>query len=153
MDELCEIAERNTESNITNGFDIRSQYNSTDYARRNWYNACREFYTLALMSGNVNFDILANPELTRTIIDIVGADGDDEVDETIIHAVQMQLEREQRIDMADEMQQKADIAREIASGNAESAVKLQQLHEIASRCDKTTSAYIDLLILLLNVTG
>lgn len=155
FDEILEIAENNIDRDIAKGFDITSQHNNTGYNRRNWYNACREFYTLALMSGNVNFDALAKPEITvtRTIADIVGANGDDEVCAEIILAAQSQLEREQRIDMADEMQQKADIAREIATGNADSDEKLQQLHEIAKRCDEFTKSYVDTLILHVESDG
>lgn len=155
FDEILAIAESNIDRDVANGFDITSQHNSTEYNRRNWFNSCREFYTRALMSGNVNFDALANPQMTvaRSIVDIVGADGDDEVCAETIAAAQSQLEHEQRIDMADEMQQKADIAREIAAGNSDTDIKLQQLHEIAKRCDTHTASYIDTLILHVECDG
>lgn len=154
-DEVMAIAMQLMESHITSGLNMREVHADTGYHRRNWYNACREFYTLSLMAGNINFEALANPELSvaRTLAHIVGADGDDEACEASIMAAEAQLEREQRIDMADEMQQKADIAREIASGNADTAIKLAQLHEIASCCDKFTAAYIDTLILHVETDG
>ncbi|CAM7839676.1 ERF family protein [Atlantibacter hermannii] len=154
-DEVMEIAMQLMESHIASGLNMREVHADTGYHRRNWYNACREFYTLSLMAGTINLDILAKPELSvsRTLTNIVGADGDDEVCETSIMAAEAQLEREQRIDMADEMQQKADIAREIASGNADTAIKLAQLHEIAIRCDKFTATYIDTLILHVETDG
>ncbi|HBZ1374116.1 TPA: hypothetical protein MJE50_00740 [Klebsiella pneumoniae] len=140
--EIIEIAMRQMEVHVSHGLDMRSVHSDTSYHRRNWYNACREFYTLALMRGDVNFEALANPEMkvARTIMDIVGADGDNEASETTIAAAQTQL-------TVDEMQQKVDIAQEIATGNADTDIKLQQLHEIARRCDAYTSGYIETLIL------
>lgn len=154
-DEVMEIAMQLMESHVASGLNMREVHADTNYHRRNWYNACREFYTLSLMAGNINLDALAKPELSvaRTLADIVGADGDDEASEAAIVAAQARLDREQRADMADEMQQKADIAREIASGNANTAIKLAQLHEIASRCDKFTATYIDTLILHVETDG
>ena len=154
-DEIMEIAMQLMESHVTSGLNMREVHADTGYHRRNWYNACREFYTLSLMAVNINLDALAKPELSiaRTLTDIVDADGDNEVCEASIMAAGAQLEREQRIDMADEMQQKADIAREIVSGNADTATKLAKLHEIASRCDNFTAAYIDTLILHVETDG
>ena len=101
-DEIMDIAMRLMESHVNAGLNMREVQNDTSYHRRNWYNACRDFYVLSLMSGNVNFDELAKPEMTiaRSLTDIVGADGDDEVSESTIRAAQTQLDREQRIDMA-----------------------------------------------------
>ncbi|MDM3212701.1 ERF family protein [Citrobacter sp. Cf093] len=150
-DEIMDIAMRLMESHVNAGLNMREVQNDTSYHRRNWYNACREFYTLSLMNGNVNLEALAKPEMTiaRSLSDIVGADGDDEVSESTLTAAQAQLDREQRIDMAFEMDQKAAIAIEIACGNASTDTKLQQLHEIANRCNAYTSGYIDTLILCL----
>ena len=94
------------------------------------------------MRGDVNFEALANPEMkvARTIMDIVGADGDNETSESAIISAQAQI-------TVDAMQQKVDIAQEIATGNADTDIKLQQLHEIARRCDAYTAGYIDTLIL------
>lgn len=119
FDEIAEIAERQTDAHIAYGLDLRTVRENKDYQhyfRRNWYNACREFYTLALMRGDVNFDVLAKPDITVTtpapVID---------------------------------MQQLVDLAREITTGNSETPVKLQQLSEIAQRCDAYTANYIDTL--------
>ncbi|EGO7646159.1 hypothetical protein FQJ16_13835 [Escherichia coli] len=149
--DIMDIAMRLMESHVNAGLNMREVQNDTSYHRRNWYNACREFYTLSLMNGNVNLEALAKPEMTiaRSLSDIVGADGDDEVSESTIRAAQAQLDRAQRIDMACEMDQKAAIAIEIACGNASTDTKLQQLHEIANRCNAYTSGYIDTLILCL----
>lgn len=139
--EIIEIAMRQMEVHVSHGLDMRSVHSDTSYHRRNWYNACREFYTLALMRGDVNFEALANPEMkvARTIMDIVGADGDNEASESTIADAQAQL-------TVDAMQQKVDIAQEIATGNADTDIKLQQLHEIAHRCDAYTAGYIETLI-------
>ncbi|MGU7630135.1 ERF family protein [Escherichia coli] len=140
--EIIEIAMRQMEVHVSHGLDMRSVHSDTSYHRRNWYNACREFYTLALMRGDVNFEALANPEMkvARTITDIVGADGDNEASESTIVDAQAQL-------TVDAMQQKVDIAQEIATGNVDTDIKLQQLHEIARRCDAYTAGYIETLIL------
>lgn len=142
IDEIAEIAERLIGADMALGMNIKAERNDTRYCRRNWYNACREFYTLALMRGDVNFEALANPEMkvARTIMDIVGADGDNEASESTIADAQAQL-------TVDAMQQKVDIAQEIATGNADTDIKLQQLHEIARRCDAYTAGYIETLIL------
>lgn len=146
--EIIEIAMRQMEVHVSHGLDMRSVHRDTSYHLRNWYNACREFYTLALMRGDVNFEALANPEMkvARTITDIVGADGDNEASESTILAAQAQL-------TVDEMQQKADIAREIAAGNSDADTKRQQLNEIAQRCDAYTASYIDTLILHVECDG
>ena len=83
------------------------------------------FYSNALLTWNVNFDAL--PSLLA--------------------------QPEPQIEAPDEMQQKADIAREIAAGNSETDIKLQQLHEIAKRCDTHTASYIDTLILHVECDG
>ncbi|HBZ8713105.1 TPA: ERF family protein [Citrobacter freundii] len=124
-DEIAEIAERLLGADIAMGLDIKAERNDTCYARRNWLNACKVFYSNALLSGNVNFDAL--PSLLA--------------------------QPEPQIEAPDEMQQKADIAREIASGNSETDIKLQQLHEIAKRCDTHTASYIDTLILHVECDG
>ncbi|EOX2030279.1 ERF family protein [Escherichia coli] len=118
-DEIAEIAERLLGADIAMGLDIKAERNDTRYARRNWLNACKVFYSNALLAGNVNFDAL--PSLLA--------------------------QPEPQIEAPDEMQQKADIAREIAAGNSETDIKLQQLHEIVKRCDTHTANYIDTLIL------
>ena len=120
-----EIAERLLGADIAMGLDIKAERNDTRYARRNWLNACKVFYSNALLSGNVNFDAL--PSLLA--------------------------QPEPQIEAPDEMQQKADIAREIAAGNSETDIKLQQLHEIAKRCDTHTASYIDTLILHVECDG
>lgn len=107
------------------GLDIKAERNDTRYARRNWLNACKVFYSNALLSGNVNFDALPSL-LSRS---------------------------DKHIDALNEMQQKADIAREIAAGNSDTDIKLQQLHEIAKRCDLHTASYIDTLILHVECDG
>ncbi|HCB1474393.1 TPA: ERF family protein [Citrobacter freundii] len=124
-DEIAEIAERLLGADIAMGLDIKAERNDTRYARRNWLNACKVFYSNALLAGNVNFDAL--PSLLA--------------------------QPESQIEAPDEMQQKADIAREIASGNSETDIKLQQLHEIAKRCDTHTASYIDTLILHVECDG
>lgn len=124
-DEIAEIAERLLGADIAMGLDIKAERNDTRYARRNWLNACKVFYSNALLSGNVNFDAL--PSLLA--------------------------QPEPQIEAPDEMQQKADIAREIAAGNSETDIKLQQLHEIAKRCDTHTASYIDTLILHVECDG
>lgn len=142
-DEIMEIAMQLMESHVANGLNMREVHADTHYHRRNWYNACREFYTLSLMAGNVNYEALAKPDMTvaRNLTGIVGADGDDEASEQTIKAAQATH--------ADQMSQKAAIALEIARGNASNDTKLQQLHEIARRCDSHTAGYIDTLILCL----
>lgn len=124
-DEIAEIAERLLGADIAMGLDIKAERNDTRYARRNWLNACKVYYSNALLAGNVNFD--APPSLLA--------------------------QPEPQIEAPDEMQQKADIAREIASGNSETDIKLQQLHEIAKRCDTYTASYIDTLILHVECDG
>ncbi|MDT7259845.1 ERF family protein [Citrobacter freundii] len=124
-DEIAEIAERLLGADIAMGLDIKAERNDTRYARRNWLNACKVFYSNALLAGNVNFDAL--PSLLA--------------------------QPESQIEAPDEMQQKADIAREIAAGNSETDIKLQQLHEIAKRCDTHTASYIDTLILHVECDG
>ncbi|EMM6694589.1 ERF family protein [Citrobacter freundii] len=124
-DEIAEIAERLLGADIAMGLDIKAERNDTRYARRNWLNACKVFYSNALLSGNVNFDAL--PSLLA--------------------------QPEPQIEAPDEMQQKADIAREIAAGNSETDIKLQQLHEMAKRCDTHTASYIDTLILHVECDG
>lgn len=124
-DEIAEIAERLLGADIAMGLDIKAERNDTRYARRNWLNACKVFYSNALLAGNVNFDAL--PSLLA--------------------------QPEPQIEAPDEMQQKADIAREIASGDSETDIKLQQLHEIAKRCDTHTASYIDTLILHVECDG
>lgn len=124
-DEIAEIAERLLGADIAMGLDIKAERNDTRYARRNWLNACKVFYSNALLTGNVNFDAL--PSLLA--------------------------QPEPQIEAPDEMQQKADIAREIAAGNSETDIKLQQLHEIAKRCDTHTASYIDTLILHVECDG
>ncbi|MEB6425978.1 ERF family protein [Citrobacter freundii] len=124
-DEIAEIAERLLGADIAMGLDIKAERNDTRYARRNWLNACKVFYSNALLAGNVNFDAL--PSLLA--------------------------QPEPQIEAPDEMQQKADIAREIAAGNSETDIKLQQLHEIAKRCDTYTASYIDTLILHVECDG
>lgn len=124
-DEIAEIAERLLGADIAMGLDIKAERNDTRYARRNWLNACKVYYSNALLAGNVNFDAL--PSLLAQL--------------------------EPQIEAPDEMQQKADIAREIASGNSETDIKLQQLHEIAKRCDTHTTSYIDTLILHVECDG
>ncbi|HCC5980187.1 TPA: ERF family protein [Citrobacter freundii] len=124
-DEIAEIAERLLGADIAMGLDIKAERNDTRYARRNWLNACKVFYSNALLAGNVNFDAL--PSLLA--------------------------QPESQIEPSDEMQQKADIAREIAAGNSETDIKLQQLHEIAKRCDTHTASYIDTLILHVECDG
>lgn len=106
------------------------------------------------MTGNVNFDALAKPEMAvaRNIADIVGTDGDDEASESTIAAAEAQAEREQQ-QTTDLMSQKAAIAIEIVRGNASTDDKLQQLHEIARRCDPFTAGYIDTLILHVETDG
>lgn len=130
-DEIMDIAMRLMESNVNSGLNMREVQNDTSYHRRNWYNACREFYTLSLMNGNVNLEALAKPEMTiaRELAD--GVDTDEPATDS------------------DQMSQKAAIAIEIACGNASTDTKLQQLHEIANRCNAYTSGYIDTLILCL----
>ncbi|HIC8437259.1 TPA: ERF family protein [Citrobacter braakii] len=147
--EIIGIAMRIMEAQVSIGLNLRETHNDTHYHRRNWYNACREFYTLSLMTGNINFEALAKPEMTiaRNLADIVGADGDDEVSEATISNAIAQLAH------IDQMQQKADLAQEIASGNASTDVKLQQLHEIVRRCDAHTAGYIDTLILHVESDG
>ncbi|WP_313124594.1 ERF family protein [Pseudescherichia sp.] len=154
-DEIMGIAMRLMEAHVNAGLNMREVHNDTSYHRRNWYNACREFYTLSLMTGNVNFKALAKPEMTiaRSLTDIVGADGDDEASESTIRAAQAQLDHEQGADVAQLMNQKAAIAIEIAQGNASTETKLQQLHEIASRCDAYTAGYLDTLILYVETDG
>lgn len=154
-DEIMGIAMRLMEAHVNAGLNMREVHNDTSYHRRNWYNACREFYTLSLMTGNVNFEALAKPEMTiaRSLTDIVGADGDDEASESTIRAAQAQLDYEQGADVAQVMNQKAAIAIEIAQGNASTETKLQQLHEIASRCDAYTAGYLDTLILYVETDG
>lgn len=151
-DEIVDISMRLLDEEIKRGLDPRAVRDNKHFHRRNWLNACREFFSLSLIAGNADFPGLSC-SVNRSILDIVGADGDDEVCEASIMAAEAQLEREQRIDMADEMQQKADIARDIASGNADIAIKLAQLHEIASRCDTFTATYIDTLILHVETDG
>lgn len=153
-DEIMSVAMKLMESHIHNGLNIREVQADTTYHRRNWYNACREFYTLSLMTGNINFDALAKPEMAvaRNIADIVGTDGDDEVSESTIAAAEAQAEREQQ-QTTDLMSQKAAIAIEIVRGNASTDDKLQQLHEIARRCDPFTAGYIDTLILHVETDG
>ena len=124
-DEIAEIAERLLGADIAMGLDIKAERNDTRYARRNWLNACKVFYSNALLTWNVNFDAL--PSLLA--------------------------QPEPQIEAPDEMQQKADIAREIAAGNSETDIKLQQLHEIAKRCDTHTASYIDTLILHVECDG
>lgn len=124
-DEIAEIAERLLGADIAMGLDIKAERNDTRYARRNWLNACKVFYSNALLTGNVNFDAL--PSLLA--------------------------QPEPQIVAPDEMQQKADIAREIAAGNSDTDIKLQQLHEIATRCDTHTASYIDTLILHVECDG
>ncbi|WP_410753290.1 ERF family protein [Citrobacter youngae] len=124
-DEIAEIAERLLGADIAMGLDIKAERNDTLYARRNWLNACKVYYSNALLAGNVNFDAL--PSLLA--------------------------QPEPQIEAPDETQQKADIAREIASGNSETDIKLQQLHEIAKRCDTYTASYIDTLILHVECDG
>ncbi len=124
-DEIAEIAERLLGADIAMGLDIKAERNDTRYARRNWLNACKVFYSNALLAGNVNFDAL--PSLLA--------------------------QPEPQIEAPDEMQQKADIAREIAAGNSDTDIKLQQLHEIAKRCDTHTASYIDTLILHVECDG
>ncbi|HHD0685205.1 TPA: ERF family protein [Citrobacter freundii] len=124
-DEIAEIAERLLGADIAMGLDIKAERNDTRYARRNWLNACKVFYSNALLAGNVNFDAL--PSLLA--------------------------QPEPQIEAPDEMQQKADIAREIAAGNSETDIKLQQLYEIAKRCDTHTASYIDTLILHVECDG
>lgn len=134
-DEIMDIAMRLMESHVNAGLNMREVQNDTSYHRRNWYNACREFYTLSLMTGNVNFEALAKPEMTiaRELADDVDSD-------------------EPATD-ADAMNQKAAIAIEIARGNASTDTKLQQLHEIASRCNAYTAGYINTLILYVETDG
>lgn len=124
-DEIAEIAERLLGADIAMGLDIKAERNDTRYARRNWFNACKVFYSNALLAGNASFDelpsLLAQPE--------------------------------PQIVAPDEMQQKSDIAREIAAGNSDTDIKLQQLHEIAKRCDTHTASYIDTLILHVECDG
>ncbi|MBA8106198.1 ERF family protein [Citrobacter sp. RHBSTW-00029] len=124
-DEIAEIAERLLGADIAMGLDIKAERNDMRYARRNWLNACKVYYSNALLAGNVNFDalpsLLAHPE--------------------------------PQIETPDEMQQRADIARAIAAGNSETDIKLQQLHEIAKRCDAYTASYIDTLILHVECDG
>lgn len=129
-DEIMEIAMTMMESHVNAGLNMREVHSDTSYHRRNWYNACREFYTLSLMAGNINFEALAKPEMTiaRELADDVDSD-------------------------ADLMTQKAAIAIEIARGNASTDTKLQQLHEIASRCDKYTAGYVETLILYVETDG
>ncbi|HFW6751254.1 TPA: ERF family protein [Citrobacter freundii] len=124
-DEIAEIAERLLGADIAMGLDIKAERNDTRYARRNWLNACKVFYSNALLAGNVNFYAL--PSLLT--------------------------QPEPQIVAPDEMQQKADIAREIAAGNSDTDIKLQQLHEIAKRCDTHTASYIDTLILHVECDG
>ncbi|EMR0589775.1 TPA: ERF family protein [Citrobacter freundii] len=124
-DEIAEIAERLLGADIAMGLDIKAERNDTRYARRNWLNACKVFYSNALLAGNVNFDAL--PSLLA--------------------------QPEPQIEAPDEMQQKADIAHEIAAGNSETDIKLQQLNEIAKRCDTHTASYIDTLILHVECDG
>lgn len=124
-DEIAEIAERLLGADIAMGLDIKAERNDTRYARRNWLKACKVFYTNALLAGNANFGALSS-----------------------VHS-----QPEQRIDAPNEMQQKADIAREIATGNSDADTKLQQLHEIAQRCDPYTTSYIDTLILHVECDG
>ncbi|MBJ8954459.1 ERF family protein [Citrobacter braakii] len=152
-DEIMSIAMKLMESHVNNGLNIREVQADTSYHRRNWYNACREFFTLSLMTGNVNFDALAKPEMAvaRNIADIVGTDGDDEASESTIAAAEVQSVREQQT--TDLMSQKAAIAIEIVLGNASTDDKLQQLHEIARRCDHFTAGYIDTLILHVETDG
>lgn len=152
-DEIMSIAMKLMESHVNNGLNIREVQADTSYHRRNWYNACREFFTLSLMTGNVNFDALAKPEMAvaRNIADIVGTDGDDEASESTIAAAEVQSVREQQTTYL--MSQKAAIAIEIVLGNASTDDKLQQLHEIARRCDPFTAGYIDTLILHVETDG
>lgn len=124
-DEIAEIAERLLGADIAMGLDIKAERNDTHYARRNWLNACKVFYSNALLTGNVNFDALPS----------------------------LPAQPEPQIVTPDEMQQKADIAREIAAGNSDTDIKLQQLHEIAKRCDTHTASYIDTLILHVECDG
>lgn len=154
-DEIMDIAMRLMESHVNAGLNMREVHNDTSYHRRNWYNACREFYTLSLMTGNVNFEALAKPEMTiaRSLTDIVGADGDDEVSESTIREAQAKLHREKHFETSGDMEHIAGIAREIASGNANTGTKINQLHEIASRCDKATASYVDTLILHVETDG
>lgn len=153
-DEIMEIAMRQMEAHVAHGLNMREVHADTSYHRRNWYNACRDFYTLSLMAGNVNLDVLAKPDMTvaRSLTDIVGADGDDEASESTIMAAQAKIEREQASD-SDLMSQKAATAIEIARGNASGDDKLQQLREIAKRCDTHTSGFIDTLIMHVESDG
>lgn len=134
-DEIMGIAMRLMEAHVNAGLNMREVHNDTSYHRRNWYNACREFYTLSLMTGNVNFEALAKPEMT------------------IARELADDAEPHEPTSDADQMNQKAAIAIEIAQGNASTETKLQQLHEIASRCDAYTAGYLDTLILYVETDG
>ncbi|MGO3911545.1 ERF family protein [Huaxiibacter chinensis] len=134
-DEITEIAMQLMESHVNAGLNMREVHNDTSYHRRNWHNACREFYTLSLMKGNASFEALAKPEMT------------------IAHELADDIDSDEPVNDADQMSQKAAIAIEIARGNASTDTKLQQLHEIASRCDVYTAGYVDTLILYVETDG
>ncbi|BBR58927.1 ERF family protein [Klebsiella sp. WP4-W18-ESBL-05] len=125
-DEIMEIAMRQMEAHVASGLNMREVHADTSYHRRNWYNACRDFYTLSLMAG----DVKAKPDMTaaRNLADTIAAD-------------------------TDTMSQKAAIAIEVTRGNASTPDKLQQLREIAKRCDDHTSGFIDTLILHVESNG
>ncbi|MCW8351659.1 ERF family protein [Citrobacter portucalensis] len=145
-DEIMDIAMRLMESHVNAGLNMREVQNDTSYHRRNWYNACREFYTLSLMAGNVNLDVLSNPDMTiaRNLTDIVGADGDDEASEQTIMAAMSAKATE-----TEQMTNQAAVAIDIARGNDSTDTKLKRLNEISRCCDAHTAKYVDTLILCL----
>lgn len=67
--EIIAIAKEFMEYHESRGVDVASMDNDRNYHRRNWYNACREFYTLSLTRGNADFSSLVNPGLALPLSD------------------------------------------------------------------------------------
>ncbi|ECY4822349.1 hypothetical protein AVB34_04085 [Salmonella enterica subsp. enterica serovar Lindern] len=67
--EIIAIAKEFMECHESLGVNVTSLENDCNYHRRNWYNACREFYVLSLTRGNADFSSLANPGIALPLPD------------------------------------------------------------------------------------
>lgn len=121
-DDVYQIADHFLKLSINDGLDTHHVTDNPAYYRRNWFNACRAYYVHCLIEG-IDVERFASLcEYTMAAF----CPG---------------------VPVIEDMNQKACLALEIASGNADSQIKLDQLNEIARRCDAYTKGYVDTLIL------
>lgn len=122
VDEIYDISSDLYESYYRQGLNAADVHTNLDFSKRTWFVACKRHYVNRLLECNDTERFLNMCEYTVA----AACPG---------------------VPVIEDMDQKACLALEIASGNADMETKLSQLNEIAKRCDAYTKGFIDTLIL------